>query len=202
MAFNPLRIVRAADRRAMPWKNRGGTTFEVAAVPAGAGLDRIDWRISMALVETDGPFSIFPGIDRTLAVLAGDGISLSIAGSPPVALSRTSAPHSFAADAPTEGRLTGGAITDLNVMTRRGRFTHRLTRLRLESPSDIPLRAGVTVLVATTPGLRIESERGAVELGAEDSAIFDGAGDVVRLSAAAPCDLFMIELDPASRSGC
>ena len=61
-----MRILRAPDYRVMPWKNGGGTTTEVAVSPEGAGLDHFDWRISMARVEQDGPFSTFPGIDRTL----------------------------------------------------------------------------------------------------------------------------------------
>ena len=50
----------------MPWKNGGGETAEIAVSPPGAALDDFDWRLSMARVETDGPFSAFPGIDRTL----------------------------------------------------------------------------------------------------------------------------------------
>ena len=72
-------IHRAADRIAMTWKNGGGVTREVAAYPPGAGLDDFDWRVSMATVEAGGPFSVFPGVDRVLAVLEGR-LALAIDG--------------------------------------------------------------------------------------------------------------------------
>ena len=68
----------------MRWKNGGGETAEIAVSPPGAALDAFDWRLSMAKVETDGPFSAFPGIDRTLAILEGEGIRLSVGGEPPL----------------------------------------------------------------------------------------------------------------------
>ncbi len=66
-----MRMIRSSDYRRMPWKNGGGETVEIAIAPAGASLDAFDWRISMACVASSGPFSRLPGIDRTLAVLAG-----------------------------------------------------------------------------------------------------------------------------------
>ena len=62
-------ILTASSYRRMPWKNGGGETVEIAVSPEGAALSEFDWRISMATVATDGPFSIFPGIDRTLSIL-------------------------------------------------------------------------------------------------------------------------------------
>ena len=70
----PMRLLPAAGHRRMPWKNGGGETVEIAISPADAGLDGFDWRLSMATVATDGPFSVFPGIDRSLAVIRGAGI--------------------------------------------------------------------------------------------------------------------------------
>ncbi|MBV9975040.1 MAG: HutD family protein, partial [Hyphomicrobiales bacterium] len=61
-----MRVLRAGQHRRMPWKNGGGETTEIIASPEGAGLDEFDWRISMARVATDGPFSRFAGVDRTL----------------------------------------------------------------------------------------------------------------------------------------
>ena len=84
-----MRLLRASDHRRMPWKNGGGMTVEIAVSPEGAGIEDFDWRVSMAFVEQDGPFSIFPGIDRTLAVLSGDGIVLHIAGQDDVTLLST-----------------------------------------------------------------------------------------------------------------
>ena len=72
----PLTVLRAADHRTMPWKNGGGSTTEIAAAPDGAGIDAFDWRVSMAVVAADGPFSEFPGIDRTLSILDGSGLIL------------------------------------------------------------------------------------------------------------------------------
>ena len=65
-----MKIVRASEQRAMPWKNGGGITYEVAVFPAiSPSLDDFDWRVSMARVAADGPFSLFPGIDRSLAIV-------------------------------------------------------------------------------------------------------------------------------------
>ena len=87
------RLLPNADHRRMPWKNGGGETVEVIVHPEGASLSDFGWRVSMASVASDGPFSVFPGIDRTLAVLSGDGMALSIEGLGDRLLTPQSAPH-------------------------------------------------------------------------------------------------------------
>lgn len=152
-----MRVLRASESKSMPWKNGGGVTTEVAVSPADAGLNDFDWRVSMARVEGSGPFSQFAGIDRTLAVLEGEGIVLDIAGRPPISVTRASDPLSFPADVATAAALIGGPITDLNVMTRRGRTTHSVERLMVSNPVEIRTGTG-TILVlclngkATVPG--------------------------------------------------
>jgi len=123
------RLLKRTDHRRMPWKNGGGETIEIAAGPDGAGLDDFDWRVSFAHVERDGPFSVFPSVDRTLSVLEGAGIVLAFDDGETVSLTRGAAPFAFAGDVAVEGRLTNGALTDLNVMTRRGRARSEVTRL-------------------------------------------------------------------------
>ncbi len=59
-----------------PWKNGGGTTREIAVRPPGAGMDAFAWRVSVADIVADGPFSAFPGIDRQIALLDGAGVHL------------------------------------------------------------------------------------------------------------------------------
>ena len=90
----------------------------------------------MAQVASDGPFSEFFGIDRTLAVIKGSGLVLTIGSDAPVTLQRGSDPITFAGDVATSARLIAGEITDLNVMTRRGRFRHRLLRIAKSASCD------------------------------------------------------------------
>jgi environmental stress-induced protein Ves len=112
------RVIRSHVYVRMPWKNGGGETAEIAVGPAGAALAQFDWRISMARVATDGPFSTFPGVDRTLAVVAGAGLRLSVHGHSPIDLRIDSAPIAFPGDASTHASLISGEILDFNVMTR------------------------------------------------------------------------------------
>ena len=77
------------DRR-MPWMNGGGETIEIAVSPEGAGLASFDWRVSMARVTQPGPFSSFTGVDRTLAILDGAGLTVAVAGRHPVELTAAS----------------------------------------------------------------------------------------------------------------
>jgi len=125
--MSELDILRAADRPATAWKNGGGVTREVAVYPSGASFETFDWRISIASVGSAGPFSRLPGIERLLAVLEGR-LCLQVADQAAVVLSPESLPHALCGDVPTSATLPAGPVTDLNVMTRRGRFRSALAR--------------------------------------------------------------------------
>ena len=60
-------LIPYAGLEPAPWKNGGGSTTEIAIAPLGATVDKFDWRISLATIANSGPFSVFPGVDRTLA---------------------------------------------------------------------------------------------------------------------------------------
>ena len=92
-------------------------------------MDAFDWRVSMAEVASDGPFSLFPGIDRTLTVIEGEGMELMIEGRPSLIVGAGADPVVFPGDVPTSAKLQSGPIRDLNVMTRRGRFQHDVRRI-------------------------------------------------------------------------
>jgi environmental stress-induced protein Ves len=177
-----VRIIRASDCKTTPWKNGGGSTTEVAVAPADASLDDFDWRISMATVASDGPFSNFPGIDRTLVVIKGNGLILTIGDAAPVALADTSAPVSLPGDTPTSARLTAGAITDLNVMTRRGRFRHHLLRVSTSMSCDFGNNNIAVVL----------SRDGATGIIAGDNSATLEPGDAVLIERATATDLRIV----------
>jgi environmental stress-induced protein Ves len=155
----------------MPWKNGGGETAEIAVSPSSAQLDAMDWRISMAGVAVDGPFSIFPGIDRTLCILEGDGLRLCVAGEPAVSLTSISEPFGFPADAPTYASLIGGPVADLNVMTRRGRYAHHVRRVHVAGTARISTEADVIALFCHAGHARLVTANGKAAIGPLDSVI-------------------------------
>jgi environmental stress-induced protein Ves len=168
-----MRVIRFNEYRRMPWKNGGGETAEVVVCPAAAGLDSFDWRISMARVESSGPFSLFAGIDRTLIIIEGDGLRLKIAGCPPIDLTPTSEPFRFPADAATEAALIGTTTTDLNVMSRRGRIDHSVRRIMIGETTCLELDwPGLVLCQSGSP--RIGGVGDTVELRPFDSLFFDG----------------------------
>ncbi|SCB48768.1 HutD/Ves family protein [Rhizobium multihospitium] len=142
-----MKLLRDSDHKRMPWKNGGGETVEIAVSPDGVGLADFDWRVSMATVASDGPFSVFPGIDRTLSILEGEGMTLLIEGRAPERLTQASEPLSFAADAPTSATLVDGTITDLNVMTRRGRFKHSVRRVSVDGHTEVAFEVGTSLVL-------------------------------------------------------
>jgi hypothetical protein len=195
-----MRIIRASECRTMPWKNGGGTTTEIAAHPPGSSLDEFDWRISMAHVGTEGPFSVFPGIDRTLSVLTGSGIALAFGDGETVLLEQSSAPYPFAADRAVEGRLVSGPIDDLNVMTRRGRWLHRVERLTGPGPIELAVHSGLLMLAARSEGWTIAANEGLESLAIGDSAMLNAGEAVTLASDREGSDIYAIELwaEPAA----
>lgn len=145
-----MKSLHAHDYKRMPWKNGGGETVEIAIFPADASVETFEWRISMATVANDGPFSIFRGIDRTLSILQGNGMALAIENDNPVLLTKASPPLPFPADVRVHATLPDGAIVDLNVMTRRDTWRHRVHR-HVGPLSSAETTATQTLLLAVGP---------------------------------------------------
>lgn len=166
-----MRILRRENYRLTRWKNGGGETAEIAVFPDSAGLDDFGWRISMATVASDGPFSGFPDVDRSLSVLEGAGIVLDVKGHAPATLTPASHPFAFAADAAASACLLGGAITDLNVMTRRGRFTHKVERREVDGVLEV---SPESMVFAASAGLRLAGSGSDVAIGLFDMVLPEG----------------------------
>jgi len=131
-----VRLLTPSDFRSMPWKNGAGRTTEIAVHPAGVALDAFDWRVSIADVERDGPFSRFPGIDRTIVLLDGAGMRLAGAGTSPkgtlreMNLTTRFVAYDFSGDEAFDCTLVAGPCRDFNAMFRRGRARGRVTVVR------------------------------------------------------------------------
>lgn len=166
----PMRLLRASDHKRMPWKNGGGETIEIAVFPPAASVNDFDWRISMATVASDGPFSIFPGIDRTLSILKGDGILLEVEGSE-TTLTPESLPFPFPADAKSAARLASSAVTDLNVMTRRSQFTHHVERMIIADQTIITTDSCTRLIFCAEGQIETAVDSNKVSLSKHDCAL-------------------------------
>lgn len=128
-----MSIVRAADVRPQPWANGGGTTRELARADDGA------WRISLADVDRDGPFSAFPGKDRLLTVVDGPVLGLAVDGETHVV--EPQRPFAFSGDASVVATVAEGPVRVLNLVVERGAVSPFVTVLELGRTSTLPLAA-------------------------------------------------------------
>jgi len=115
-------MVDANRIHAQPWRNGGGQTRELLVWPTAR-----DWlfRISLARVAQDGPFSSFPGVERWIALVEGDGMTLHFAsGSERLCVGQE--PLCFDGALAPACSLERGATVDLNLMVDRSRGSGRL----------------------------------------------------------------------------
>lgn len=110
------------------WRNGGGETREIVSWPPGS--PQFDWRASIATIAADGPFSAFPGIDRSITLLSGEGVHLCDGGQLSQRLSTVGAPFAFSGDLSLSAHLLGGTTMDFNLMTRRTVCASRVVALR------------------------------------------------------------------------
>jgi environmental stress-induced protein Ves len=130
-----MRILRQEDYKVMPWKNGGGITTEIWVSPEDSGLAGapFDWRVSIADVATDGPFSKFTGYDRHIMLLDGQGMRLETEEHGNIDL-RPYRPAAFSGDWTVTGKLVAGPVRDFNLMVARRFGRGSLTCQRLTAP--------------------------------------------------------------------
>jgi uncharacterized protein len=172
-----MRIIRASEHKPMPWKNGGGTATAIVESPDGAGFDAFDWRISGAHVGRDGPFSVFPDVDRTMFILRGKELCLHGLVPDPVRLRVTSAPFDFPGDVPVSATLTSGSVDDLNIMVDRRRFQRAARRLAVGSDARIEPR-GVLLVYAEYGEIRVRTATDQATLHTNDTLVCEETADI------------------------
>jgi environmental stress-induced protein Ves len=154
-------LLTAKDYRRMPWRNGGGTTTEITRAPAdGKEGERFVYRVSIADVTRDGPFSRFDGYDRHIMLLEGRGMTLECGAHGRLALTEPFVPRSFSGDWDVHGALVAGAVRDFNLMVDRARATSSLEVHALAAPVDLAAAADGVAIVHLLAGSLEGAEAG------------------------------------------
>jgi uncharacterized protein len=169
-----MTVLRWEELCSVPWKNGGGSTRELACAPVGGTSSDFDWRVSVAEVEADGPFSVFPGVDRVIMLIGGPEMHMNVEGE--VRRLECLDSLSFPGDAATTCRVPSGATRDLNLMVKRGRAAGSVQVIEVAGSGGVRSIAaddGETVLLlALSNGLAVQAppDSGTVSLRPLDAA--------------------------------
>ena len=104
--------------KTMPWANGLGNTVEMLRFNDAKG--NLLWRLSMATVTEDGPFSLFTDVERNLTVLTGEGFDLIEDHSGVKHRATLLTPVAFSGDTPITAKNVKAPCKDFNVMTKAG----------------------------------------------------------------------------------
>jgi uncharacterized protein len=165
-----LKIIRQSSFTATPWKNGGGITYEAMRVPLGG--DAFLWRVSVAHIDSSGPFSDFAGYSRSMVLLRGAGLTLKFGNGEQRVLQKIGDSAAFDGAMPTRCELLQGPCVDLNFMSSKSlRADARIVRLD-QGPTALSAPDSALIFSLEAP-LLLDGDAG-------------DAGDAVRLE---PWDL-------------
>lgn len=175
-----MRILRHQNYQTMPWKNGLGTTREIYCERQD---DRMIWRLSLALVSADGPFSNFAGLERILTVVKGKGLRL--VGEEKTYVARPFEPVHFSGGEKITGLCDSTPIEDFNLIYDPEAVAAevRVTEHPAGLLADVP--AGATVIVHVFSG-EISLGSNAI-LKSEDTCILSDTNPEIEVSDGARC---------------
>jgi environmental stress-induced protein Ves len=179
----------AFEYRRMRWKNNLGWTREICRAP---DQDDYDWRVSIAEIDHYSEFSAFPGHDRILVLLEGNGMRLHFAGGDTMELRPPHARVAFRGEERLRCELIDGPTRDFNLIWRRDRMRAELLHRPLVGPMVFFPEAGVQWLLYVLGGRARLKDRADVapleqgdslllwsEAAANERAILDGGAELL-----------------------
>jgi len=202
------RVIPSTEYRRTRWRNGLGWTREIATgrlpdsvpqVPGSIADADWDWRLSIAEIDADVRFSEFPGIDRELVLLSGNGLRLRFDDGearllvPPYGRSR------FAGERGLRGELLDGPSRDFNLMWRRERIAAQLLHRPLVGPMVLFVEPHGTWAVHLLAGqARFADDSGLPALAAADTAILQAGATRLRHVIDGGGDVLLLRMDPAT----
>ena len=164
-------VIPANEYQRERWKNGAGWTRQIVRIP---DCDDWDWRLSIAEIESDAPFSIFPGIERELVLLQGNGLRLRFGNG---VVTELQPPHGrirFAGEEALSGELLDGPTHDFNLMWRRERISAELLHRPLVGSMLFFTEPGTTWAIHLLAGqARFDEASGLPALWAGDTALLE-----------------------------
>jgi len=154
-----MRLITSDQFATQAWKNGGGVTHEIARADRDG---RLLWRLSIAEVTSDGPFSAFPGLTRILTVIEGAGLYLDTPDGRLDALPL--APVRFSGELPITSRLIGGPVRDFNLIWDAARLAASVSTVSGPLPDCPPSPGRSYAFLALTPVDTLAIPQGAVSL--------------------------------------
>ena len=189
------RVIPANEYRRVRWRNGQGWTREIHA--EGEAEDW-SWRLSIAEIEHDAAFSLFPGVERELMLLSGNGLRLRFDDGDCVELNPPHDRHRFAGERPLTGELIDGITHDFNLMWRRDRTRAETWHRPLVGPMVIFVDPGSTWVVHLVAGqARFDATSGLPALEAGDTALLEAGDERRRYVLDGGGEALLIRLDPA-----
>ena len=164
-------VIPANEYQRERWKNGAGWTRQIVRVPDG---DDWDWRLSIAEIERDAPISLFPGIDRELVLLQGNGLRLRFGNGKVTELQPPHGRIRFAGEEALSGELLDGPTHDFNLMWRRDRISAELLHRPLVGSMLFFTDPGTTWAIHLLAGqARFDEANGLPALWAGDTALLE-----------------------------
>lgn len=148
--MKPFKIYSPQSFQTLPWRNGLGSTVELLAETPNKN-EAFSWRLSIASVANDGPFSDFSGYDRTLLLLEGSGITLNKPNGVFKVLNSSLDYANFKGEDLIDATLHDGPIKDFNIMTLRSICTSSVTAIDETSESLLNINADKLLVYSIKP---------------------------------------------------
>lgn len=148
-------ILKASGYREGRWRNGLGVSWDIAS----EGGEDFSWRMALARLEADVPFSAYPGIDRVFTIIAGGCVMLDVEGLGQID-ARLLRPVHFPGDRATSCRLVAGPCRALNLFVKRQAYSSDVSVTRHDKGDELQLpHLGLTFIIdgqATIDGDELE----------------------------------------------
>ena len=163
------RVIPANEYRRERWSNGLGWTREIARSPGNGDWT---WRLSIAEIEQEAAFSWFPGAERVLVLLEGNGLRLRFSRSDVTLLEPPHGSLRFDGARAVAGEPVDGRAVVFNLIWRRNAVAAELWHRPLVGAMVIFAEAGETWALHLIAGeARFDDGSGLPALAAGDTAL-------------------------------